>query len=499
MNKIKRTIFSIILAVVLLSLVACNLFHPLLPPSTAENLPPETHISFFFNPDTILGPGDYWINYGDTVWVEDTMVLGLDTTISVQKVHWWGDDPDGDVIGYYYKWSYMDEPVFTQDESAVFYLPLRTQFDIYSLSVQAVDNDSLIDPTAAILSFPVYNSPPVVEWKFNSNPASLFPTDSVHYSFQHHSFFWDVQDIDGLETITEVLYALDDTSSWTILDGSQRDIMLTNLEIGTHRIFIKVRDIAGAESNTITFPDPEDDESYIISWQVRETQGDILIVNDYQGDQFLYKNQNLYTGTLDALIGTGNYSVWVIGGESTNTANTIPYSPGDIEKNLSTFSKIFWFTFRSINSVNEASLALTHFVAKGGILFMNNAQISRPDTTWTFTDIDTTYRYSKYGRMSNVNVKAEFGDSTINETLDLKQSSMLSDKLYAIEPGATSTLRYHFENDSLNTSDYTGEPPVMIETPIGDGVCYYMSVPLSFFNGNDNLEDLFSYIFKLDE
>jgi len=105
MNKIKRTIFSITLAVVLLSLAACNLFHPPLPPSTAENLPPETHISFFYHPDTTLGPGDYWVNKGDTTWVLDTLVMGLDTTVSVQEIHWWGDDPDGNVIGYYYRWS----------------------------------------------------------------------------------------------------------------------------------------------------------------------------------------------------------------------------------------------------------------------------------------------------------------------------------------------------------------------------------------------------------
>lgn len=83
--------------------------------------------------------------------------------------------------------------------------------------------------------------------------------------------------------------------------------------------------------------------------------------------------------------------------------------------------------------------------------------------------------------------------------MTLKVSSTLADKLYAIEPGHTSTLRYHFEHDSLNTSDYTGEPPIMIETPIGDGKCYYMSIPLYYLNGNDNLDDLFTYIFELDE
>lgn len=485
-------------------LVACDLIHPALPPSTARNLPPETHVSFFYHPDTTLGPGDYWVNNGDTTWVLDTLVLGLDTTVSVQEVHWWGDDPDGDVIGYYYRWSYMDTAVYTQDESAIFYLPLRTQFDIYSFHVQAVDNDSAIDPTPAVASFPVFNSPPEVEWKLNSIPQSTRTEDSLHYSFTHHSFFWDISDIDGQITVTDIFYAIDDTTSWQHLSGEAREIMLTNLSPGKHRFFLKVQDIAGAESNTISFPDPNSEDSKIRSWIVEEPVGDILIVNDFAGDQVTYNHQNLYTGIFDDIVTSSGYSVWEIGSNSTNTANIIPYSADDIELNLSTFSKVFWFTFRGSNSLNEASLALTRFVGDGGILFMDNAQKvatgSRPDTVWTFTDIDTVYQYSQSGRIySGVNIEANWGDSTVNNQLQLQVSATLADKLYAIEPGSTSILRYFFEHDSLNTSDYTGTPNVMIETPIGTGTCYYMSIPLYYLNGNDNLDDLFKYVFKLDE
>lgn len=495
-----------VLLLILLMPAACGLFHPKLPPSTAENLPPETHISFFYNPDTTLGPGDYWINNGDTVWVEegDSLIMGLDTTVSVQTINWWGDDPDGDVIGYYYKWSYMDSAEFTQEESATFYLPLRTQFDIYSLSVWAVDNDSLADPSPAIVSFPVFNSPPQVEWKLNSLPISTRTEDSLHYSFTHHSFFWDVSDIDGAETVTDVYYALDDTSSWESLNGTRRDLMLTELTPGKHRIFLKVADIAGAESNVISFPDPEGDDSKIRSWIVKQPVGDVLIVNDFPGDQVAYEHQNLYKGIFTDIVGTEGFSIWEIGGASTNTANIIPYSPEDIELNLSTFSKVFWFTFRGSNSLNEASLALTRFVADGGILFMDNAQKvatgSRPDTVWTFTDIDTVYQYSPTGRIfAGVNIEADWGDTLLNNDLRLTVSSTLADKLYAIEPGSSSTLRYFFEHDSLNTSDYKGTPPVMIETPIGSGVCYYMSIPLYYLNGNNNLDDLFRHVFEIDE
>lgn len=496
----------ILLAFILLTLFACNLFHPKLPESTSKNLPPETHISFFYHPDTTLGFGDYWVNNGDTIWIAegDSLVLGLDTTISVQEVHWWGDDPDGNVIGYYYRWSFMDTAVFTEDESAIFYLPLRTEFDIYSFFVQAVDDSFAVDPTPAVVSFPVYNSPPFIEWKLNSIPQSNKTQDSVHYSFTHHSFFWDVSDIDGLESIKSIHYALDDTSSWIELPGNTRDIFLTDIPVGDHIFHIKAEDIAGAESNLLTFPDPESEESDILTWRVIEPQGDILIVNDFPGDQLTYTHQNLYKSIFDDLVGETGYSVWEIGGKTTNSANKIPYSPEDIELNLSTFSKVFWFTFRGANSLNDASLALTRFTRDGGILFMDNAQKvatrSRPDTVWTFTDIDTVYQYSQTGRIrSGVNIEANWGDTTLNNKLQLKISSTLADQLYAIEPGKTSSLRYFFEHDSLNTSDYKGTPTVMIETPIGAGTCYYMSIPLYYLQGNDNLPDLFRHIFEINE
>jgi hypothetical protein len=514
MNKIKRTIFSIILAVVLLSLAACNLFHPPLPPSTAENLPPETHISFFYHPDTTLGPSDYWVNKGDTIWVLDTLVMGLDTTVSVQEVHWWGDDPDGNVIGYYYRWSYMDSAIFTQDESAIFYLPLRTQFDIYSLHVQAMDNDSLVDPSAAVASFPVFNSPPEIEWKLNSFPQSTKTADSIHISFQHHSFFWDISDIDGKETVTDIYYSLDDTSSWQHLPGSERQVLITDITTGYHRIFLKAKDIAGSESNIISFPDENNEDEMIKGWLVEEPIGELLIVNDFASDQGAYEYQNFYENIVQSLVGPNGYSIWEIGRSGTdgkNTANTIPYSPEDIELNLKTFSKVFWFSYYGGNSIEESSLALTRFVAGGGTLFMNNSQVYnielsdiKPDTTWTFTDLDSVYLIT--GRMESgdwqasktVYIDAFWDDTTKNSPLELKVSRTIG-KLFGLVPGPSSKIRYQVEPTENNTSNYAGNPVIMIESDIALGKTYYMSLPLYDVSGNNNIDDLFRHVFEINE
>ena len=514
MKKIQRIISLSLITAALLTLVACQLFHPPLPTSTAHNLPPETHVSFFFNPDTTLGPGDFWINKGDTVWVEegDSVIMGLDTTVSIQEVHWWGDDPDGDVIGYEYRWSFMDEWEYTEDEKAIFYLPLRTQFDIYSFKVRAMDNDSLVDPTPAITSFPVFNSPPQIEWKLNSLPVSTKTADSVHVSFKHHSFFWDISDIDGEETITDIYYSIDDTSSWEHLPGTERQVLITDLTPGYHIIFLKAEDIAGSESNIISFPDQNNEDDKIKKWFVKETVGDLLIVNDFANDQGTYEYQNYYENIIKSLVGSDGYTIWEIGRSGTdgkNTANTIPYSPEDIELNLKTFSKVFWFSYYGGNSIDESSLALTRFVADGGTLLMNNSQVYdiqldiKPDTTWTFTDLDSVYLIE--GRMESgnfepsktVHINATWGDTEVDSLLELKVSKTIG-KMFGIFPGSSSRTRYQVEPTENNTSNYTGNPIVMIESDIALGKSYYMSLPLFDVKGNDNIDELFKLVFNID-
>ncbi len=477
-------------------------FSQKLPPSKAVNKAPETYVSLFFLPDTMLYPGDYWLNAGDTVAVTDTMNMGLDTTVSIQVVHWWGEDPDGEVTGYYYQWSYMDSAVFVKAESDTFYLPLRSQFDIYTIRVWAVDNDGAKDPTPAFVSLPVKNTPPEISWKLNTLPPASGKLDAVHTSFTHHSFFWDVKDLDGLETITTIYWALDDSSTWNVLDGDVRSLFVgpDKLTEGDHRIFFKARDIAGSYSNIISFPDPKDTD-HPNYWHVKAPKGDFLIVNDYFGDQLNYTHQDFYAALADSLVGPDGYSIWEIGGGATNVQNSIPYATEDIEKNLSYFHKVFWFTYRGDNSITQASLALTRFVADGGTLLMNNAmkfinESSRPDTAWTFTSLDTVYSLSPNGLLMPGSVlNAFWNDANLDTTLELSLSKGIYDRLWAIEPGPGAKIRYRFEPDSLNLSDYSGTPGIMVETPINKGVSYYFSIPLMYCDGNSNLDELFKLIF----
>ncbi|RKY57266.1 MAG: hypothetical protein DRP96_10225 [Candidatus Neomarinimicrobiota bacterium] len=75
---------------------------------------------------------------------------GFDTTSSTQYLNWWGVDPDGEVIGYFYQWSFFEEEnpdsfIWTTSESDTFHVPIRKDVDYFWFKVKAVDNSAKWD------------------------------------------------------------------------------------------------------------------------------------------------------------------------------------------------------------------------------------------------------------------------------------------------------------------------------------------------------------------
>ncbi|SVC68698.1 uncharacterized protein METZ01_LOCUS321552, partial [marine metagenome] len=216
----------------------------------------------------------------DTGMVWDTLTSAFTTvTTSRQELHWWGEDMDGNVLGYKYRWSSDTAWTYTTLESGVFYVPIRTDLDIFSFEVKAVDNDGNEDASSARLTLPITNSAPTMGFRYLSNPKIADIGGDTSFTFPTRTFIWDLYDLDGNETITDIYYALDDTcdTCWQRLEGDISGITLTELEIGTHVFYLKCRDIAGAVSSIISFPDLTIiDEAQV--WKVLPVQGDVLIV-----------------------------------------------------------------------------------------------------------------------------------------------------------------------------------------------------------------------------
>jgi hypothetical protein len=475
--------------------IACdNPFGDFKESNPVGNLPPETHLFLFVEQEQITE----YDTLGDGSIVPNFYTVGLDTTPSKQILHWWGDDPDGEVVGYYYKWDYQQEPVFTTQESDTFFVPIRTSYDEFSFQVWAVDDQGIQDPSPRMLKFPVFNSPPNILFRLGSNPRIRGNPNVTSYTFPTRTFVWDVSDPDGRETIVAIRYALDDTTNWMELPGEADQITLTDLSEGEHRFFVKAVDVSGAESPTLSFPDPGDDETPN-KWVVKPVQGDILLVNDFAQDQNQYQVQGFYSGILDQLVGPKGYSVWEIGSyrvPAINPENSLPYSSIDIQANLGYFDKVIWFSHLGRPNLTEAGLSITRFVREGGKIFITNGNEERPDTTWTFTRIDSVYRLNPGGRLlPGLDVLASFG-SDDDESLDLNLGQLVGNRVSALLPGSGAEVVYRMQHDSTATSNvpYSGSPAVGVRYRLGSGESIYFSLPLHYCDGNNNLVEVFRYI-----
>lgn len=455
------------------------------------NTPPETHLFLDVQQEQVTSYDT--LQTGEIVPIIHT--TGLDTTPSRQIIHWWGDDSDGEVVGYYTQWDYQDEPVYTTAERDTFYVPIRTQYDEFSFSVWAVDNAGAEDASPATLRFPVFNTPPTIDFRLGSNPRAVGNDEVVSKTFPTRTFVWDAYDADGNQTITSIYYSLDDTSEWVQLSGDADQITLTDIKPGMHRFFVKAQDVSGAFSNTISFPDPTDEDvpNY---WEVKPAQGNVLLVNDFAQDQNLYTVQSFYENILNELVGPDGYSVWEIGTDRTpaiNAQNSLPYSSTDIEANFAYFDKVIWFSHLGRPNISEAGLSITRFVKNGGHIFISNGNEEKPDTTWTFTRIDSVYRLNPGGRLlPGLDVLSQFKDTG----LDMNLAQLVGNRVSALIPGRGADIVYRMQSDSTTTAPvpYEGSPSVGLRYKIGAGSSIYFSLPLHFCNGNENMTEIFRYI-----
>ena len=348
------------------------------------------------------------------------LFLYPDSNISQQssqlQVHWWGDDPDGLIIGYYFKWEGIsDSWTFTTKNDSLFSLPIGTADTTFSFSVCAVDNEGngvydnsivqngidfgpepfidsdgngvytegetyydigTIDPTPAERGFPIKNTPPIVEW----NEASTLPAES----YPVMTIGWSATDTDGDESITEFELALNDTSEFVtissatslvtlrivdmdadepemevLLNASEDDILgehLMNLKLNAdNRIYLRAKDISGGISDFITLPDTSS------SWYVKKPKGKLVIVDNNNGDgdataATFYKN--MFNSLEDGAL-VDKYEVF----DMENTQ--LPYSSITFYETLKLFDYVFWYSDYSPD-LTSASLVTNKYIENGG-------------------------------------------------------------------------------------------------------------------------------------
>ena len=471
----------IIIVIGLLTLAGCELFEESPTSSSFENAAPETYLSIssqsviYARLDSIVCDSTGLLcdtSYSYYFEADSTPPDDLDTLhnalqivlASNQTMVWWGEDRDGDVIGYYYKWKHEQDWTYTTNESKTFIIPIRSAFGIFAFGVKAMDSDSLVDPTPAEIILPIKNTPPVISFRYRSNPIVDNP-NTTDKTFLTRTFIWTVADDDGLETVDSIYWALDDTSHWNALGASEKGITLSEnsepeLTPGTHVFYLKARDIAGAESEIIHYPDVKDN-STSNTWLVMEPVGDVLLVDD-----FLYDPENnamaWYQSILDTIPGVGvdGYSVWEIG-------SILPYSETDVSATLGYFKYIIWHTATTgPKTYGNASNPISQFVQNGGNIFINVTEMLSPSPIWF--PFDSTAFINPTGRL----FRGTTIESSINTDLDLELSKLVPYRVQsfaindttALDPdhGPYFTPLYRMR-EATDTDPWTGRPIVAAE------------------------------------
>lgn len=336
------------------------------------NQPPETHLFLHFS-DTLHLPGE---------------------TTSMQVLHWYGDDADGEVVSFEWTWDDTSSWIGTTLVTDTFYVPITVPQDTFTFYIRAVDNSGLKDPTPDHISFPIRNSPPSV----------ILPIDftqrygrTVYNCFSYFSIGWSGSDPDNDATITGYYWYLADSSfapwdsittdsiwwnqttldtmSWGRLDSLVSLKIFNNLEPGSYRFFLRCRDVADAYSSIVFYPD----NVAGAAWNVMPVQGNVLYIDD--NNYFFPTDSTNINGSLSDIYGEGNYSSW-------NVTARISFYPRDIENTLKLFDIVVW-NGSSYPHFRESVEPITSYLAAGGHLLAFSTQARADTTIYPFLPMDS--------------------------------------------------------------------------------------------------------------
>jgi hypothetical protein len=341
-----------------------------------------------------------------------------DSSISQQpsriKLHWTGDDPDGIIIGFYFSFDGVNWTFTTQNDS-LFELKIGAVDTVFNFRISAIDNDGngkydsqisqnninfglepftdinnnskwddgepytdigTIDPNPATLLLPVKNSAPVISW----NVLSTLPDNS----FPAMSFGWNVSDIDGSETITNIKIALNDTANFILLDGGIRNITIRTKDFANenplldilidgdpnsiapvklpgltynanNKIYIQAVDLSSAKSEWISLPDSSR------NWYVKKPKGNLLIVDDYT---VFPDVASFYTSMMDSIGLSNKYDILDL------QESNLPYLNITFLETLKLFEGVLWYTDTN-PSLNLANFAVQNYNDAGGKLLLS--------------------------------------------------------------------------------------------------------------------------------
>jgi len=475
------------------------------------------------------------------------LFLYPDSTITQQpsrlKVHWWGDDPDGIIVGFYFMWEGIDSSwIFTVENDSTFSLPIGSADTTYKLMVSAVDGSGnsfydneviqnginygsepfidengngvfdegekfydlgLIDPTPASLIFPIKNTPPVLEWsELSFLPDSSFPV---------MTFRWNADDLDGVETIESINIALNDTNNFVTLDGSIRLITLRIKDVQSfppemeimingsdqnifpellsglildaeNKFYVQAVDLSGAESNRIVLPDSNE------IWYVKKPKGKVLIFDDLTASSsnleatLFYRNM---FGTIGGGSLAGKYDEYDLANQ------VLPFENLTLFETIRLFPYTFWYSGSS-PSLDLLNIVTNKYLQQGGKIAFS---LTLQDSSLTFPfDLSTLQ-----GFLPIDSVSAIIPQGFLLPGADVLPASVQVDYPPLKTSVTIAFVRTFTPNSVITTEIYELINP-QISGTIGfittDKSRFFIGLPLHQCNGGDqNVDELLDKVF----
>lgn len=479
------------------------------------------------------------------------LFLYPDSTVSRQQskltLHWWADDPDGLVIGYYITWDGTHWNFTTKNDSTIAF-PIEGSEITYDFKVAGIDNygngvydnqkivnginfgpepftdkDSNgvytpgenfvdignIDPNPAEIKLPLKNSPPQIQFLKDKTGQVIQLPDTT---FTVASFGWEASDIDGDETIQKYYIALNDTSMKIEIPGSTRfitlkatppftsdviscdvylgasikdpyGVKLPNFKLNAKNTFY-IYAVDIAEARGNTLQMPDSAHT----WYVKKPTGNILVIDDYNIED---NAATFYNQMFDSLNLKGKYDVLDIKlGKGTTTAATLlpKYISPMFTETLKLFKCVFWYT-ENAPTLDVAQATVGSYVDAGGkILFsMMFPQIFETRGLNDFLPIDSLSAAPISIIMPNTAV------NTTTASAALGYKNLMRDNV-----GTIGRIWTYYTNPLTATNIYTlgvtGSPTIAFKR--NDNNIVFIGLPLHRLNGNGaNVKAFFQKVF----
>jgi len=415
-----------------------------------------------------------------TIWVTGP----VDTVSHTVRVFWDGQDPDGSIAGFEFKWIYApgSQPAGYDSSAWTFTTVRDSLFTLFApdtvvapvFVVRAIDNEGEPDPTPARQDFQFLNAAPSVHFTLTP-PDTTLPVATLA---------WQGSDPDG--DINRATYRV-----W--LDGAEdraRIVSSTSLTLTTpdfengagiveerqRTAYVSAIDDGGRMSPPDSF-----------KWVLTNPVGNTLLVDDMPTNVPGSSTADpFYRGELNTRLGPGNYTI-------VDLSVRNPFrSPADVRETFKLFPNVFWYSEQNpgLNPVLQMSGPPIHdYVFGGGHFYLTSTRFV--GTNGALDDAFAKDVLGVNGFRTNLNNQTTgfaispgqllLGAQSTAAFDTLAGSSIISgvetfllddpnDAMYVAPPGTLDTL--HVDNWEI-----------AINRPFGTGRIVFLPFPLRQMNG----------------